>query len=170
MVACQNSGVLLKNLRRMLTTSTRLYRQPLPSAAQHQVRHSLLEACALSLATLGHVDAADQLALSLRHSKRVEVADDDSMCGRPSTASPPPTFEQYRAAANLRRRLQEGELEAATEVQQLLQGSRERLLLLKLHRAVVLQLLLSDLPPQPCGSEQQMKVRKSEFTALLCRS
>lgn len=127
---------------------------PLPPASQHSVKQSLLEACALSLATMGHVDAADQLASSLRQARG--AADDGAH--RAAAGVLPSTFDQYRAAANLRRRLQEGDLEAAAEVQQLLQATGDRLLLLKLHRAVLLHLLLPDPPAHDCSAELQIKV------------
>lgn len=130
---------------------------PLPPASQHSVKQSLLEACALSLATMGHVDAADQLASSLRQASGVAGAADD--CAHRAAAGVlPTTFDQYRAAANLRRRLQEADLEAAAEVQLLLQGTGNRLLLLKLHRAVVLHLLLPDPSAHDCSAELQIKV------------
>jgi hypothetical protein len=133
---------------------------PLPAAAQQRVRRSLLGACALSLATLGHVDAAEQLAGSLRR----DVAADDDTSSAAATAGLPSSFERYRAAAELRRRLQDGDVVAAAEVEALLQGAGHRLLLLKLHRAVVLQLLLRDAD----GTQQQMEVRAP--AAVTCGS
>lgn len=115
---------------------------PLPPASQLHVRRQLLDACALSLATLGHVDAAHQLACShAAHPTRGAAGGGPG--AHSSSGISPSAFDLYRTAASLRRRLQEGDLDAAAEVEQLLRGGGAHLLLLKLHRAVVLQMLLS---------------------------
>jgi hypothetical protein len=123
---------------------------PLPPASQPRVRQQLLGACALSLATLGHVDAADQLAASLSHASEGQV----SSSSHTNTSHLPSTFDLYRTAAALRRRLQEGDAAAAAEAELLLRKGDDRLLLLKLHRAVVLQLLLSCSRDKPAAAAQ----------------
>jgi hypothetical protein len=126
---------------------------PLPPDSQGLVRQQLLAACSLSLATAGHVDAADRLASALRGASDGRGDDDCSVLG-----CLPPSFSRYHAASILRRRMQEGDVAAAAEVEALLQGGNHRLLLLKLHRAVVLHLLLSSSRDEPGRGEQQIKV------------
>jgi hypothetical protein len=137
---------------------------PLPPASQPRVRQQLLGACALSLATLGHVDAAHQLAASLSHTQLAaslshtqlaaslshacegQVTGGGSSSDHTNMGHLPSTFDLYRTAAALRRRLEQGDAAAAAETELLLRKGGDRLLLLKLHRAVVLQLLISGKP------------------------
>jgi hypothetical protein len=112
----------------------------------------------MSLATLGHVDAADQLAASLQASAF------GSSRAHANISAVSSTFDFYRTAASLRRRLQNGDAGAAAEAEQLLRGGGARLLLLKLHRAVVLQLLISGSRDEHGGSGQ-MQVHDPHFIA-----
>jgi hypothetical protein len=138
---------------------------PLPSSSHIRVRQQLLHACALSLATLGHVDAAHQLAAPHAH-RQAQDASGDSSSSCSSSGPVPSSFDIYRTAAALRKRLQGGDVGAATEAEQLLRGGGGRLLLLKLHRAVVLQLLLSGSRDELSG-DGQFQVRFPAFNLLL---
>jgi hypothetical protein len=127
---------------------------PLPASAHCHMRRSLLDACVLSLATLGHVDAAEQLSSSTSPSR--SGSNEDDMSCNAQTVAHSSAFDHYRRASNLRCRLQSGDVEAAAEVEQLLRGGNHRLLLLKLHRAVTLQLLLFNSCDESGVGPQQM--------------